>query len=192
MAALPGVTTVAVTSRLPLEHHGINPEPLYPENDPSYANKLPPLSLFTTVGGDYFRAMRIPILAGKPFDRMDSQRDGEAIVSRSTARSFWKDSNGGRRPRQALSAISRQPLVYRDRRGRRRARHRPRRAFPHTVYFPEALQQDTSRFAQSERTMALVVRTAGGGASITPAVQKVVRSLDPTLASLRAGRCRRC
>ena len=181
VGALPGVTSVGVTSRLPLEQHGINPEPLYPEHDPSYDKKLPPLSLFTTVAGDYFRAMRIPILAGRPFGRMDSQRDGEAIVSRSAALAFWKDSTG-------VAALGK--------------RFRPFPASPwytvigvagdvrdtalattpaHAVYFPEALQQDTSRFAQSVRTMALVVRTVGDGASITPAVQKILRGIDPTL-----------
>ncbi|HEY5062824.1 MAG TPA: FtsX-like permease family protein, partial [Gemmatimonadaceae bacterium] len=181
VAALPGVTSVGITSRLPLEAHGINPEPLYPENDPSYAHKLPPLSLFTTVGGDYFRAMRIPILAGNAFDRMDAQRDGEAIVSRSTARLFWKDSTGiaalGKRFRPFPASPWYTVIgVAGD------ARDTALAGLPsHAVYFPEALQRDTSRFAQSVRTMALVVRTAGDGASITPGVQKVVRSLDPTL-----------
>ena len=49
----------------------MNEGPLYPEGDPSYATKLPPLQLFTTINGDYFRAMGIPILAGRTFERME-------------------------------------------------------------------------------------------------------------------------
>ena len=92
--ALPGVATVGLTSRLPFEQHGINQNPLYPEDDASFANKLPPLQLFTSVDGDYFKAMGIPLLVGRTFDRMGVQHDGEAIISKSTALSFWKDSTG--------------------------------------------------------------------------------------------------
>src|SRR5260370_25076344 len=38
--------------------------------------------------------MRIPILSGRTFERMETQREGEAIVSRATAQLFWKDPTG--------------------------------------------------------------------------------------------------
>ena len=56
--------------------------------------KLPPLEIFTAINGDYFRAMGIPILAGRTFDRIEAQREGDAIVSRRTAELFWKDATG--------------------------------------------------------------------------------------------------
>src|SRR5207237_8250207 len=91
VASLPGVRNVGLTSRLPLVARGINPNPLYPEDDPTYATKMPPLQLFTTVGADYSRAMGIPLLAGRGFERMDTQRGGDAIISEQTAGFFWKD-----------------------------------------------------------------------------------------------------
>src|SRR5262249_49569187 len=91
-AALPFVKVVGLTSRLPLESHGLNENPLYPEDDPSYATRLPPLELFTAADGDYFRAMGIPILAGRTFESMEAQHAGEVVISRSTAEFFWKDS----------------------------------------------------------------------------------------------------
>ena len=90
--ALPDVDAVGVTSRLPLESHGRDPNPLYPEDDPSYSNALPPLQLLTAIDDGYFRAMRIPLVAGKTFDPMAAQHDGDAIVSSSTARFFWAQS----------------------------------------------------------------------------------------------------
>src|SRR5678816_1751821 len=91
---LPGVTDVGISSRLPLVRNGMSQDPLYPENDASYATKIPPLQLYTTTDGGYFRAMRIPLIAGKTFDRLDVQRSNEAIISRKTAIRFWHDSTG--------------------------------------------------------------------------------------------------
>jgi putative ABC transport system permease protein len=180
VAALPGVQVVGLTSRLPLESHGQNQNPLYPEDDPSYATTLPPLQLFTATNGDYFRAMGIPILAGRTFERMEAQRDGEAIVSRSTAEFFWKDSTG----RAALGKRFR-PLptsrwytvigVVGDTRDATLAAP-PSQA----VYLPETLEQG-GEFAQTKRTMALVVRTARERTPIAAAVRQAVRELDPTL-----------
>ena len=94
VAPLPGVKSAGLTSRLPFETRGMNPNPLYPEDAPSYATKLPPLQIFTTVGGDYFRAMGIPLLMGKAFDRMDTPREGDAVISSRIAELFWKDATG--------------------------------------------------------------------------------------------------
>jgi predicted permease len=178
---LPGVTAVGLTSRLPLEAHGVNPNPLYPEDDASYKKKLPPLQLFTTVNGDYFRAMRIPLLTGRTFDPMETQRDGEAIVSRATAQTFWKDSTGvaalGKRfrplPTGRLYTVVGVVGDVRD----------TALALPvsQTVYFPQALEERDVAL-NTKRTMALAIRTTGGApASIAAAVQRAVRELDPSL-----------
>jgi predicted permease len=180
LSALPGVTTVGLASRLPLEVHGIDENPIYPEDDASFATKLPPLQLFTAVNGDYFRAIGIPLIAGKTFEPMGAQRDGEAIISRSTALSFWKDSTGiaalGKRFRPLPTGrVYTVVGVVGDTRDTALA------APPsQVVYFPETFETG-GRTARSRRTMALVVRTLGGNGSLLPAVQQAVRELDPTL-----------
>jgi putative ABC transport system permease protein len=179
VAALPGVGVVGLTSRLPLESHGVNQNPLYPEDDPSYATKLPPLQLFTAVNGDYFRAMRIPLLAGRTFERMEAQRNGEAIVSRSTARFFWKDSTGivalGKRFRPLPTGDWYTVIGVVDD-VRDTALVGPSSK---VVYFPETLEK--GRLEQTRRTMALAIRTTGESTSITAAVARAVRELDATL-----------
>ena len=70
VSALPDIQVVGLTSRLPLQSHGRDPNPLYAEDDPSYATRLPPLQLLTSVNADYFRVMGIPLLAGKTFERI--------------------------------------------------------------------------------------------------------------------------
>ena len=179
-ASLPGVEVVGLTSRLPLETHGVNENPLYPEDDPSYATKLPPLQLFTATNADYFRAMGIPLLAGRTFDRMETQREGEAIISRATAEVFWKDRTGfaalGKRFRPLPTGRWYTVIgVAGDTRD-------TSLAAPPTqvVYIPETAEEGGG-FGQARRTMALVVRTAGDGPAIAPAVRQAVRELDPTL-----------
>jgi putative ABC transport system permease protein len=179
VAALPGVAKVGLTSDVPLETHGINQNPLYPEDDASYATKLPPLQLFTAVDATYFDAMTIPLLIGKTFQPMGVQRFNEAIISRSSAIAFWKDSTG----RAALGKRFR-PLptgrlytvigVVGD------VRDTALAAAPsQVVYFPETLEANGVP-RRTKRMMALVVRTAGT-TSIDAAVRRAVHDLDPTL-----------
>jgi putative ABC transport system permease protein len=179
VAALPGVAAVGLTSRLPFESHGVNQNPLYPEDDPSFGNKLPPLQLFTAVSDGYFGAMRIPLIAGRTFDGMGAQRDGEAIVSRSTARFFWKDSTGiaalGKRFRPLPTDAPYTVVgVVGDTRDTALAAP-PTQA----VYFPEVVESKNG--LETRRAMALVVRTMNARVSVAPAVQQAVHNLDPTL-----------
>lgn len=178
--ALPGVERAGLTSRLPLELHGQDPNPLYPENDPSFANKLPPLQLLTAVDDGYFRVMNIPLLAGKMFDRPDIQHEGEAIVSNSTARFFWNDATGVNAIGKRFRLLPGRPLftvigVVADVHDTALTDV----ASP-VVYFPEVVET-ASAPAQTKRTMALVVRSARDPDDINAAVRQIVRDLDPML-----------
>jgi len=178
--SLPGVREVGISSRLPLSTSGMSQDPYYPEGDESYADKIPPLQLYTTTDGGYFRAMGIPLLAGKTFDRLDVQRSDEAIVSRATAVQFYKDSTGrvalGKRFRELPNGPWSTIIgVVGDTRDTSLA------APPSmTVYRPESYSVPQSG-GPTQWTMALVVRTAGEPTAITSAVQRVVRELDPGL-----------
>ncbi|MFI5311498.1 MAG: ABC transporter permease [Gemmatimonadales bacterium] len=180
IAAVPGVKVAALSSRLPLSLNGMNQNPLFPEDDPEYATKIPPLQINTVVNGEYFRAIGIPIVAGRTFDRLDSQRDGEAIVSLRSAVQFWKDSTGRAALGRRFRELPKGPLytvigVAGD------ARDTALAAPPtQTVYFPEVAEPDTL-LSLTARTMAIVVRTAGEPAAIVGAVQAAVHELDPAV-----------
>jgi len=89
LAALPGVRAVGVASTLPLSGstqetgHLIKDLPLPPGvPDPAlwlgYAN------------ADYFKALGIPLLAGRTLTRDDQEhRTGAAVINQATARHFW-------------------------------------------------------------------------------------------------------
>jgi len=178
--ALPGVTEAGVTQRLPLVAEGSSQDPFYPEGDATYASKIPPLQLYTTTDAGYFRAMRIPLLAGKTFERLDAQRPNEAIISQATAVQFYKDSTGqsvlGKRFRELPTGPWYTIIgVVGNTRDTSLAAP-PSQA----VYFPNTVSTGDFQ-AQTRWTMALVVRTAGEPTAITSAVQRVVRELDPSL-----------
>jgi predicted permease len=185
VSSLPGARRVGVTSRLPLVARGMNHNPFYPEDQPKYATKLPPLQLFTTVGGEYFRAIGIPLVAGKLFDRMDAQRPGDAIISRRTAEIFWNDSTGVAALGKRFRGLPTDPwytvvgVVENVRDTALAVSPAP------TVYFPEIIPRDSIP-RQTRRTMALVVKTTGEATSMITAIQRAVREIDPTLPTFAA------
>lgn len=177
---LAGVKSAGITSRLPLESYGANPNPLYPENDPSWATRLPPLQLFTTVDGDYFHTMGITLVAGRNFARVETQRPDEAIISSETAASFWKDATGiaalGKRfrPLPGSSLFTVIGVVSNAHDSTLTDPPSP------TVYFPEVVGTDANT-KPIRRTMALVVRTVGDPTGVTSSVRRIIRDLDRTL-----------
>lgn len=180
VSELPGVRNAGLSSRLPLVRHGMNQNPFYVEGDAASATTIPPLQIFTTVDGDYFQVMGIPLLAGRTFDPLETQRGGEAIISQRTAEQFWKDPTGqaalGKRFR-GLPGAPWYTVIGVVGNTRDTALAAPP---SQTIYFPEIVGDDTV-YRQIARTMALVVKTEGDPADITSQVQQVVRALDPTL-----------
>jgi predicted permease len=181
VAALPGVRVVGLTSRLPLEQEGMNANPYYAEGDVSSTTKVPPLQIFTTVDDGYFRAMGIPLIAGRGFEPMSRQRADEAIISRRTAWQFYRDSTGKEAVGKRFRELPGTPWVTVV--GVVGDVHDTSLSAPvsQTVYFPEVAKADSAIDNKVNQTMALVVRSAGDPAAIVSAVQAVVRELDPSL-----------
>jgi predicted permease len=185
VAQLPGVRDVGVTSRLPLTARGVDMDPIWIEGDEASTKKVPPLEMYTTVDAGYFRAMSIPLIAGRMFDRIDRQHYDEAIINVETAKLFFHDSTGrsaiGKRFRQLpgtpLHTIIGVVGSTRD----TSLSAQPTR----TVYFPESVSTD-SVINQLARTMAIVARTNGDVAGTTRAIQQTIREIDPTLPTFGA------
>jgi hypothetical protein len=162
----------------------MNQNPFYAEDDPTSASKIPPLQIYYTTDAGYFDAMGIPLLAGRTFDRLGTQRLGDAIISQRTAEHFWKDPSGraaiGKRFRM-LPGGPWQTVVGVVGSTRDTSLSAP--ATP-AVYQPVALERDTL-FGNTPRTMALVVKTTGDPDLVRTPVQSVIRELDPTLPTFR-------
>jgi putative ABC transport system permease protein len=94
-AALPGVSAAAFTSDLPLSGAvSAAMRMQLKEENPTRATGDAQYALFSSISPDYFRAMRVPLLAGRAFT--DADRSGApkvAIVSDSLAKAYWPGEN---------------------------------------------------------------------------------------------------
>jgi putative ABC transport system permease protein len=100
VAALPGVTAVGATSKLPLT--GLSMDGFMIEDHPRPAKAPPPVLGNQYISDGYFRAMRIPLIAGRWLERADAERrTGAVVVSASLARHYWPQGALGKRLRSS-------------------------------------------------------------------------------------------
>ena len=97
-SALPGVTAVGVTTRLPVQPGGSTTTVVEGYTPPSGtgAVELP----FALVNHDYLQTVGLRVLNGRPFSRRDAVGPPVALVNETAARRFWGDTSPvGRRLR---------------------------------------------------------------------------------------------
>ena len=175
VATLPGVVAAGVTSELPLGD-GDWRELAFASADGRTR------SLRTVaVGAAYFASLTIPLLAGRDFEPLGRQRDGEVILSRRAAEALF-----GRVPvsdaigRTLSLAPSGPALTVIGVVGDIRDRDLGTPPAP-TVYMPQAVPIDLATEPAARRTMALVVKTAGPPGAVVAPIRRLVRELDPAV-----------
>jgi putative ABC transport system permease protein len=89
--AIPGIEAAGATSELPLEG-GINGTVLIEGQTATKGDFGGPLVENAKATPGYFRAMQIPILAGRDFADSDESRDF-AVINQAMVRKFWPDEN---------------------------------------------------------------------------------------------------
>ena len=181
-ARLPGVVSAGLTSRLPLNPEGMNENPVYVEGETGNATQIPPLEVYATVDDGYFKTMGIPLVAGRNFDRMERQRGDEALISQETARAVFHDATGRTAVNKRFQELPHgawQTVVGVVGSIRDTSLFAPPTRM---VYKPQSLGGDTA-IGHIRSTLALVARTKGDVASTTRSMQRLVRELDPTLAT---------
>ena len=176
VAGLPNVRAVGLTTRLPLGAGELRQQSFRVEGEGRT------LSLPTSAVDDgYFSTMRIPLLAGRGFQRLGEQRDGDVIISQRAAATIWNDPTGraavGRRLALAPSGPSYTIVgVVGDVRD-----HDLSTAPSAMLYVPQVVPIDRMAEPGAQRTMALVVRTSGSPTATVSAVRRIARDLDPTV-----------
>ena len=169
LATLPGVRAVGAVSGLPLTGLG-GGSAFAVDGRPAPAPEQRPIALLRSVNPAYFRAMGIPLVAGRVFADSDaSQAPPVIVVNQTLARRFWPRANaiGGRLVVDANNGSAAEIVgVVAD--------VKPERIespdWP-TIYCPYPQAPAT--------TMTMVVQASGAPLSLASAVAREVRQLDP-------------
>jgi predicted permease len=189
LSALPSVRYAAASSNIPVI--GINSDRNYvPEGYTSHNGRT---SLSTSnyfVMGDYFHAMRIPLIRGRYLTTADDQPGAPvvAVVSQSLAQQAWPGQDPiDKRFRMGGNPNSNRPLVtVVGVVGDIRQGSLDRAIYPQ-MYEPIAQAQRqfepaVAPYIGTRSSMHIVVRTAGDPSILAAYLQKTVHQLDPMLA----------
>ena len=173
---LPTVREAGLTTRLPLGD-GETRQEIFQLADEGRVSSLP----VDVIDDGYFATMGIPLLAGRAFQPLGIQRDGEVILSQRAAATLWNDRTGraalGRRLVLAPSGPSYTVIgVVGD------VREHDLATLPSaTIYVPQASPINPAVEPSARRALALVVKTSGPSTPVIAAVKKIVRELDPAV-----------
>lgn len=173
---VPSVSVAGVTMRLPLVPGEALEQTFRVEGDGRTVT-LP----LNVVDAGYFAAMRIPLLAGRSFQRLDQERGGDILISSSAAALLFGDASPAKAVGRRLALEPSGPTytvvgVVGDLRDHDLAT--PPVA---TVYRPQVAPIDPKLEPGARRTMALVVRSTGKPTAVMAAIRQIVRDLDPTV-----------
>ena len=167
LRSLPGVTSAALASALPLTINA--PQDVHFQIEGSGTSVGPLHSDLTAVSGDYFKTIGIPLLAGRTFEAAD--RDTVAppvIVSRRLAREYWRDrdpvgtrisADSGRHWSTVIGVVGDVRAAGLD------------KDVTDEVYLPLA--------AQGVGDLRVFLRTAGPQPPVVEALRSAVHELDP-------------
>ena len=169
VSGLPGVSAVGYVNTLPLTGFGggssfvVDGRPVPPQDQR-------PLALVRRVDEGYFRAIGIPLIAGRTFTAADNAQAPQVIVVNQTlARRFWPQGNplgghlivdfDGAKPYEIVGVV-----------GDVKPERMDTEEWP-TIYRP---------FAQRTTVgMVMVVRSSGDLGTLAQAVQRTVHQIDP-------------
>jgi predicted permease len=173
LRAIPGVSGVGAVSDIPLEGSGYTSDFVvagWP--DGTYASEV----THTRVTGDYFRVMRIQLLAGRTFNAADRANGPPVLVINDAfARKHFKDQD----PVGQRITFDKQPdstSVWSTIIGVVNSNHQEKlQLAPQIEVFEPTIQSPTN-------ALSFVIRTSGDPAALGTAVRRVVASLDPALA----------
>ena len=179
--ALPGVESAAVTNLLPLEGGGsMNGHVI--EDRPVAPGGLPEVLATRWVSPSYFETMRVPLLQGRLFDRLNPDTLAtEAVVSQALAEKYWPGQNPlGKRLAQGVGGTHPNWTTIIGVVGsvRENGLNDPP---TETVYYPMQPQRDFEGTVRIARSFSLVVRSAGDRQTLISPVRDAVWSLDSNL-----------
>jgi putative ABC transport system permease protein len=180
VTAVPGVTSVGVASSAPMDGNR-SMDPIFVEDFPGAADRLPPIRRFKFAGERYFETMGTRMVAGRALTWQDALTRAEVVVvSESFAREYWQDPQAalGRRVRETPQNRWRTIVgVVGDVREDGLAQPAPA-----TVYWPMLVDGMWGDDVVAMRFASFAVRTARAGSpTLLQEIQQAVWSVNPNL-----------
>jgi predicted permease len=180
MRAVPGVEAAGATGRLPLTPAFA--DPLRVDGVATPPNVLPPMAEMRVATPGYFEAMGIPLVAGRPLERSDTERKtGAVLVTQTIVRKAMagRPPIGARVAHGVVEVANRKPWshvvgVVGD--VRASLVQEPVGA----VYYA-MVNRDSVDMDWLARSMVYAIRTKLPPATVVEAARRELASLDPTL-----------
>ena len=167
VSALPGVEAAGVINMLPMQRYGNNGEIQVEGREPQPPGRVP-LTEYRMASAGYFKALGIPLHAGRVFEPADEAAAARpVVVSRELVRTFFPDGDAlGKRVRGGGGDWWTIVGVVGDvRQSGLTQPSRPELYFPYTRGRPDG--------------MTLVVRAANDPEEMTAVVRREVQAVDP-------------
>jgi predicted permease len=186
LAALPGVEAAGVTTKLPLDPEARRDTAIFVEDRPLQPGTMPNIHQVSYASPGYFRALGVPLLEGRVFDRPDPGRvRREVIVSRALAVRYWSGGTGavGRRVRLTpLGAWYTVIGVTGDVRGTGLEEPPDEMIYLPLITTPRDLESDTvARASWTPRELAFVVRGRSTVSATSASAESVMRRVAPDI-----------
>lgn len=187
LQALPGVTAAGLSTKLPMVVDGANFNPITRADRPSAPDELPPLGVLIRATDTYFKAMRIPLVAGRMYASFTpTQTPFEVLINRRAAQDLWGDSTGTSAIGQQLAMITgaKYTVVGVVETVRDSSLSGPATA---QIFLPIVPASDSGvdNNLLGLNGVAVVVRSSADPALLAAAARRVVADLDPTLPVFR-------
>ena len=191
---IPGVVSVGVSSSITMDGNDSN-DPIFVEDFPMPAEKIPPLRRFKWTSENYFKTMGNPLVAGREITWADAfAKVPVVMVSENFAREYWKEPGGaiGRRIRQMPDSPWR-TIVGVVGNERDNGVTRPAVSI---VYWPLWIDRYNNNQAFAQRNLGYAIRSERTGSpTLLKEIQQAVWSVNAnlpianvrTLDELRAG-----
>src|SRR6185437_15065781 len=172
LSRTPGIVAVGAMSTLPT--HGGPSTSLRIEGEQNDEAHLPDL-IFLDVNGDFFKAMRVPIIAGRAYDESDSpDRPETAIINETAAKRYFPNGDAVGRRISIGPDPHGTPMTIVGVAGDIRSGKLDMPVSP-TLYA-------NHRKESWIRSLSLVVRTSRSLPDAETLIRRAVRAQDPTLA----------
>jgi putative ABC transport system permease protein len=168
VSSLPGVQTAGIINLLPLQQWGTNGD-IHIEGDPPYPPGQAPLAELRIVSPDYFRALSIPLIAGRFFNAQDQEHSERVvIINQALARRYIpnKDPIGKRLGRGGDTWMTIVGVVADVNQSGLTQDSRPEIYTPYT------------QTADFKRNVSVVVRASSEPTALISSIRNEVRNLD--------------